>query len=141
VLARHPGTPDAWRDLERHPDWDTVPGIMVLRGDAQLFYANGEAMMNEAKRLIGAADPPPYGVVFDGEATRTLDVTGQMFLSRLIADLDEAGIRFAFANLSAGDLEFAERAGMGEALGEGHVYLTIDEAVAALEEPGLQPAS
>jgi hypothetical protein len=30
---------------------------------------------------------------------------------------------------------------MGEALGEAHVYLTIDEAVAALEEPGLQPAS
>ena len=133
VLARKPGTPGAWRDREQHPDWQAVPGVMVLRGDAQVFYANGEMLVTEAKRLIGAADPPPRAVVIDAEATRTLDITGQAYLARLVADLDAAGVRYAFANLSDADLEFAARAGMGDALKDGHVFETIDEAVAAME--------
>jgi sulfate permease, SulP family len=132
VLARKPGMADAWRDRGRHADWETVPGVMVLRGDAQLFYANGEAMVSQAKRLIGEADPTPRAVVFDAEATRTLDITGEAFMAQLIADLDEAGIHFAFANLNDDDVGFAERAGLGEALDDQHVFLTIDEAVAAM---------
>jgi sulfate permease, SulP family len=131
VLARKPGTRDAWHALAHHKNWETVPGILVLRGNAQLFYANAEATLDEAKRLIGEARP--QAVVFDAESTRALDITGAEFFSRLVKDLHEAGIHVAIAAADQADIEFAERAGLLEAIGRENVYLTIDEAVEDLE--------
>jgi MFS superfamily sulfate permease-like transporter len=73
VLARRPGVPDDWRDRSRHPDWETAQGVLVLRGNSQLFYANAVADTDAIRRHVGAADPT-HTVVLDVEATRTLDI-------------------------------------------------------------------
>jgi sulfate permease, SulP family len=131
VLARKPGTRDAWRALSHHRNWETVPGILVLRGNAQLFYANADATLDEAKRLIGEARP--QAVVFDAESTRALDITGAEVFVRLVKSLHEAGIHVAIAAAAQAGIEFAERGGLLEAIGRDNVYLTIDEAVESLK--------
>ena len=130
VLARNPDAPEVWRDSANHPDFETVNEILVLRLNAQLFYANAESFVDEAKRLIGKARP--RGVVLDAEATRVLDITGGEFLGRLVDDVQNEGIPFALAGLDAAVIEFAHRSGLLEQIGRENIYSTITQAVEAV---------
>lgn len=137
VLGRVPGIPDAYGDVDRHPDYEQVPGILVLRLEAPLFYANAALVVEKVKRLAGAVDPPPGAVVLDCSPNANLDITSSEKLAELVAALRSAEIDFALAELRKPAREAARRSGVLETLGEEHVFHTIDEAVGAL---GPRPA-
>ena len=61
VLGRVPGVPGAYGDVGRHPDYEPVPGLLVLRLEAPLFYANAAVVRDRIKRLVGERDPTPRG--------------------------------------------------------------------------------
>jgi high affinity sulfate transporter 1 len=131
VLAHRPGAPGVWRSHERHPGWETVPGVLVVRGDAQLFYANAATHADAIRRAVGSADPTPHTVVLDLEATRLLDVTGTEILAGLVGDLRAAGIRLLVAGVGPAVLETAGRSELRELIGPDAVRATIEEAVQA----------
>jgi sulfate permease, SulP family len=58
VLGRRPGS-SHWRDLDRHPDGETVPGLLVLRPVASIYFANGPRVRRRLLDLVEPADPPP----------------------------------------------------------------------------------
>jgi sulfate permease, SulP family len=80
VLGRVPGVPDAYGDVGRHPDYEQLPDLLVLRLEAPLFYANAAPVCEEIKRLLGAAERRPRAVILDADANSGLDITsGEKF--------------------------------------------------------------
>ena len=132
VLGMVEGTP-TWRDL-RHEGSETVPGIVVYRFDAPLFFGNADVLRNEIRGLVVAEDPPPRYVVINAEAITDLDTTGVDVLDRLREDLDATGTGLAFARVRNPVLRMMQRTGLIERLGEDDVFLTIDIAVQELAE-------
>jgi MFS superfamily sulfate permease-like transporter len=58
-LGRVPGDPGAYGDIDRHPDYDPIPHVVLLRLEAPLFYANATPVRDRIKRLVGETVPPP----------------------------------------------------------------------------------
>jgi len=134
VLGRVPDVPDAYGDVERHPNYERIPGMLVLRLEAPLFYANASLVVEAVKRLAGASDPLPRAIVLDFSPNSNLDITSSEKLGELVTALRSAGIDFAVAELRRPTREAARRSGVLEAIGEDHVFHTIDEAVVALAQ-------
>jgi high affinity sulfate transporter 1 len=132
VLGRVPGVPDAYGDVGRHPDYERIPGLLVLRLEAPFFYANASLVADSIKRLAGSGDPPPKAVVLDFGPNANLDITSSEQLDELVTTLRSAGIDFALAEVRRPVREAARRSGVLAMLGEDHVFHTIDEAVGAL---------
>ena len=133
VLGAIPGSPGRLRRRRRHPEYAQVPGLLVLRLEAPLFYANAALVRDRIKTLVGSADPTPRAVILDAGANGDdLDITARGDLTALVLDLAAAGVDFALAEVRHSVRAMARRSGLLEALGEDHVFHTIHEAVDAL---------
>jgi len=134
-LGRIPAVAGAYGNLARHPDYEDVPGLLVLRLDAPLFYANSEGVGDRIKWLVGAADPLPRAVILDAGANESMDITSAVMLQGLITSLRAAGIDFALAEVRHLATGVAHRSRLFELLGENRVFDTVEEAVTTLEGP------
>ena len=127
VLGLVPGTSDQYGDIERHPENATTNGIVILRPESLLFFANAD----EVRASIGrhAADPGVRAVVLDLETVSTVDVTAARALAEAAEDLANAGKRLILAH-DIGQVRDVLRAS-----GEGSLVMvrTVAEAVAAVE--------
>ena len=132
ILGRVTGVPDAYGDIDRHPDYQTVPELLVLRLEAPLFYANAAPVCEAIKSLAGSAEPKPRAVILDFGPNSELDITSSDDLGELARTLRSAGIDLALAEVRQPVIASAHRTGLLTTLGEDHIYLTIDQAVRAL---------
>jgi SulP family sulfate permease len=132
VQGRVPGVSGAYGDIERHPDYPTVPGLLVLRLEAPLWYANAKLVRDRVKMLVGRSDPLPHAVIVAAGASDSLDVTSAEMLEDLIATLRSAGIDFALADVRLPVLKMARRSRLFGIIGEDHIFHTVEEAVKAL---------
>jgi MFS superfamily sulfate permease-like transporter len=131
LLGRVPGVPDAYGDVDRHPDYAEVPGLLVLRLEAPLFYANASPVCATIKRLVGSTTGVPRAVILDVSPNSDLDITSSEDLEELVKALHSAGIRFGLAEVREPVIDAARRTGLLATIGDDHVYRTIDEAVDA----------
>jgi SulP family sulfate permease len=138
-LGRVPGVPGAYSDLERHPENAPVPGVLIVRLDAPMYYANALTARDRLKAMVRESAPPPTAVVFDGEGQDDLDVTSAHMLVGLVGELRSAGIDVYFANVHEPVLERARDTGLYEAVGDQFVLPTVDVAVRALEKQARSP--
>jgi sulfate permease, SulP family len=132
VLGRVPDVPDAYGDVERHPTYALVPGLLILRLEAPLFYANASLVCDTVKELVGAGKPTPHAVVLDAGANSDLDITSAESLGELVKTLRSAGVDFAIAEIRQPVLEAARRTGLLDVIGSDRCFHTIDEAVWSL---------
>src|SRR5262249_17879148 len=122
VLGKVPGVPGAYGDLGRHPDYEQVPGLLVLRLESPLFYANASLVGKEIKRLVGASDPLPHGVIVELGANDSLDITSTEMLEQTIAALKAAGITLALADLRQPVRQMPRRTGLLAAASPDHAF-------------------
>jgi sulfate permease, SulP family len=134
-LGRVPGVAGAYSDLSRHPENVPVPGVLIVRLDAPMYYANALTARDGLKAMIREAVPPPRAVIIDGEGQDDLDLTSADVLRGLVRELRGSGVTVCFANVHAPALERARETGLLEAVGDGSVFPTVDLAVRALEAP------
>jgi sulfate permease, SulP family len=104
VLGRRPGS-DHWRDLDRHPDGETIPGLLVLRPLALLYFGNGPRLRRRLLDLVDAADPAPRVLLLDLDAVPDIDVTALDVVAGLDTDLRRRGVTLWLANLNARPLD------------------------------------
>jgi SulP family sulfate permease len=133
VLARTPGTPGAFGDLGRHPDYETIPGLLVLRADSALFYANATLFRDRVKYLVGASNPLPKAVVLDIGVNDELDITTAETLEELVKAVRAAGIDFAFAEIRGPVIRRMQRESLFETIGGDRIFPTVDEAIDHLQ--------
>lgn len=131
-LGRSPAAPHAYVALERNPDAVAVPGVIILRGDQPLWYANALSV-REAVLAAVTADPGARAVVLDGTEVAALDVTTTDILIQLAGELRERGIVLWIGGMAKPARAFADRSGLAAMLGGGQIALTVDLAVQAAE--------
>src|SRR5262249_11331765 len=136
VLAQVPGAPGAYGAIGRHPDYERIPGLLVVRLEAPLFYANASLVVSSVKRLVGAGDRLPRAGIRHARATDDLDLTSCAQLELLADSLHAAGIELALADVRLSVIEMARRSGLMAKIGEAHVFHTIDEAVQSFARAG-----
>ena len=124
ALARDPST-GAWGRAERHPDWERPKGVLAVRSDGPLFYANTDAVKQRVLALVRAAEPRPATVVFDLAASTELDVQTADTLGELIDELEKDGIELRLANVRKPALEILDRSGVARRV---HISAPLDEA-------------
>ena len=134
VLARVPGRPGAFGDVDRHPDYERIPGLLVLRLESPLFYANAAQVRDRVKYLVGVSNPLPRAVVLEFGATVDLDITSAEALEQLVTQLRAADIDFALADIRQPMIRQLQRTGLLKVVREDKVFRTVDEAVVALSD-------
>lgn len=136
VLGRVPGISGSYRDVERHLEATPVPGVLVVRLDAPLYYANALTVFERVLEVVEAADPEPRAIVFDATALDSLDITSAEMLEKLVTRLRADGIELVVAEAHAPVVAFARQTGLLAHIGEDRFYPTVDAAVRALETDG-----
>jgi len=132
-LGRIPGAPGAYSDMGRHPENTPVPGVLIVRVDAPLYYANALTVRDQVKAMIAGMAPGPRAVIFDDSAQDELDLTTAHVVKGLLKELHEKGIEVLFAGVHAPMLEGARATGLIESIGEGCVFPTVEAAVRRVE--------
>jgi high affinity sulfate transporter 1 len=129
ALGRVPGVPGAYTDLERHPENEPVPDVLILRLDADIYYANALTVRDRILALLWATQPPPRAVVVDAFGQDDLDLTGAEMLKGLVTELHSRGLGLYFVGVHTPVLVFARRVGLDTLIGEENMFPTIDAAV------------
>jgi sulfate permease, SulP family len=135
-LGRVPGSTGTWSDIARHPEDLAVPGVLIVRMDAPVYYANALTVRDIVRGMVRDADPAPYALVLDLEGQDDLDITSAEVLLGLVKELRAAGVTVAMANVHAPVMERARAMGLVDVIGAGLVFDTVDAAAAALGTPG-----
>lgn len=127
-----------WVDVDRHDDAILTPGIVVMRPESGLFYANAD---NVKAAALDRIDDTTTGVVLDLADVPTIDVTAIDMLTDLADDLDRRHVRFALAR-DIGQVRDVLTAAGAPRLAD-HAYPTAEAAVTALSNPttsrGVEP--
>ncbi len=128
-LGRTPGIPGAYSDLGRHPENIPVPGLLILRLDAPMYYANALTVRDQMKAMIASTQPPPRALLLDAAGQDTLDITSAEVLKGFVKELKSKGISIYVAEVHVTVREAALREGLLEVIGEDHIFPTVDTAV------------
>jgi SulP family sulfate permease len=131
-LGRVPGMP-GFRDRERHPENLAVPGVLILRLDAPLYFANALTVRDQMKTMVEESETPLRAVIIDATAQDELDITSAEMLTGLVKELHGKGLAVYVAELHAPVAEFSRRTGLFDLVGEKNVFLTVDLAVRSME--------
>ena len=132
LLGKAPDVP-GYHDIGRYPDMEQVPGVVILRWSAPLFFANANQFRDRVRELVKAADPAPRWVLVAAEPITDIDTTAGAMLADLDLELNAAGIHLAFAELQSGVRDMIERYELYATIDEGHFYQSVSEAVDALQ--------
>ncbi len=134
VLGRAPGEHAdeslRYRGVEDHPEYETFPGLVILRVDGELFFANARWFRQTVRGLVRDAKPPVREVLVHAGAVPYLDTTAAAMLEELIAELRESGVELSFARATTSLYQDLERNGIVELVGGDHFHETVAAGVA-----------
>jgi anti-anti-sigma factor len=120
-----------FRDVSRHRDVETFPGLVIFRFDQEIFFANATFFRDQIRGLIATTSPPPRSIVIDGAAISHIDTTGLDMLIQLHEELSAEGITLMFARVKGAVQDMFARAGLAELFGSESFHPTVKAAVAA----------
>jgi MFS superfamily sulfate permease-like transporter len=128
VLGRAEGV-KGYHDITRYPDARQIPGLVLFRWDAPLFFANAEFFRERALALAAKSPAPVRWFVVAAEPVTSVDITAADAMAELDKTMDEAGIKLCFAELKDPVKDKLKRFGLFEQIGEKFFFPTIGAAV------------
>jgi len=128
VLARVDGV-KGFHDTVRHPQGRPVPGLLMFRWDAQLFFANAEIFHAAVHQAIASAATPTQRVVVAADAISDVDITAAEMLLALHRELAHQGIELRFAGLKGRVKDRLQHYGILQVLGTDIFSPTLGHAV------------
>ncbi|WP_407709119.1 SulP family inorganic anion transporter [Arthrobacter nitrophenolicus] len=131
-LVDVPGMP-GYHDVTRHPDGERVPGLLILRFDAPLFFGNGALLGSFVRNAMDEAPPGTVRVVLAAEPVTGIDTTALDELIQLDEWLERHGVDLVFAEMKGPVKDRLLRYGMGARFSPEHFYPTTSEAVRAFQ--------
>jgi MFS superfamily sulfate permease-like transporter len=120
-----------YHDADRHPEGHRVPGLLLYRFDAPLFFANGGFFEEDLMRRVDGASAPVHWVVVTAEPITDVDSTAIDELAEVLDRLDERGVRLVFAELKGHVRDRLVPFGLVDRIGEERFYRTVGQAVHA----------
>jgi high affinity sulfate transporter 1 len=119
-----------YHDRDRFPRARTIPGLLLYRFDAPLFFANAAWFRRRLHELI-EGDEPIRWIVVAAEPMTDVDVTAGTVLKDLLAELEAAGVVLAFAEMKDPVKDRLRRYGLYERIGDDRFFPTLGTAVDA----------
>ena len=120
-----------YHDIERHPEARLIPGLVLFRWDAPLFFANAEWFHDQVLAAVASSPTPVRWVVVAAEPVTGVDVTSADMLVELDDVLHEAGIKLCFAEMKGPVKDKLKRFGLFALLGEHFFFPAIGSAVSS----------
>lgn len=128
VLGRVDGL-KGYHDVKRYPQARFIPGLVLFRWDAPLFFANAGVFREHVLQAIADAPTPTRRVVVAAEPVTDVDVTAAEELSALDDDLAGAGIELCFAEMKDPVKDRLRSYGLTARFGPDHFFPTLGQAV------------
>jgi MFS superfamily sulfate permease-like transporter len=132
LLGSVDGLP-GYHDLQAHPDAQLLPGLVMLRIDGPLFFANTRTFREVIMRLA-TSDPPPRWILIAAEPITDVDTTAADMLADLDRAINARGVSLVFAEMKDPVRQKVERYELTDTINPKHFYPTIEAAVAAYRE-------
>jgi high affinity sulfate transporter 1 len=133
VLGRAHGV-KGYHDITRYPDARQIPGLVLFRWDAPLFFANAEFFRERALDAVAKSPTPVRWLVVAAEPVTSVDVTAGDTLVELDEALHAGGIELCFAELKDPVKDKLKKFGLLAQLGENNFFPTIGVAVSSYLE-------
>jgi len=119
-------------DIGRHADAQPVPGLVILRLDAPLYFFNANVARTQILAQID--DTPPRAILLDLGASADLDIGTSDMLRDLNSDLRRANIDLLFAQVRGSVRRRMRLTGLFDHIGEDHIFLSVDAAASNFEQ-------
>jgi high affinity sulfate transporter 1 len=132
VLGKAAGI-SGYHDITRYPEARVLPGLVMLRWDAPLFFANAELFANRAREAAANSPFQVHWLVIAAEPVTSVDVTSADALCELDDELREAGVQLCFAEMKDPVKDKLRRFQLFARF-EGRFFATLDDAVSAYLE-------
>ncbi|MFF2513016.1 SulP family inorganic anion transporter [Streptomyces sp. NPDC058086] len=142
---------EGYHDVRSYPQAQRLPGLVIYRFDAPLFFANAKTFRDEVRRLA-ATESRPEWIVIAAEPMTDVDTTAADMLEELDEALNAEQVHLVFAELKDPVRRKIERYELTRTIDPGHFFPTVEAAVAAFrlrtgaewtrpgtEQPGTQP--
>jgi high affinity sulfate transporter 1 len=131
AILGQPAGVRGFHDLKRFPDARQVPGLVLFRWDAPLFFANAEKFREVVLDAVASAPSPVEWLVVTAEPVTSVDVTAVDMLTELDEALAKAGVELVFAEMKDPVKDKLKRFGVFKTFGDGYFFHTVEEAVTA----------
>ncbi|WP_085717143.1 SulP family inorganic anion transporter [Pseudomonas sp. B28(2017)] len=128
VLGRADGV-KGYHDIKRYPNAHLIPGLVLFRWDAPLFFANAELFSDRVLDAVAASPTPVRWLVVAAEPVTSVDVTSADMLAELDDTLHAAGIELCIAEMKDPVKDKLKRFGLFARLGETAFFPTVGTAV------------
>lgn len=125
---------DGWHDVSRFPTAQTVPGLVVYRFDAPLYFPNAPFFREQVRRTLAGAEAPVTCLLVNAEAVTYIDSTAVEILEELHGELAAADITLAFARVKWRIRQVFDASGLSSVVGPENFYGSVRSGVKAYEE-------
>jgi high affinity sulfate transporter 1 len=129
-LGNQPGT-QVFRDLESYPDDTNWPGLLIVRVDGGLFFANADALHDRLREILYQREPPIHSIILDCGGMNFIDSQGAEKLRELHELADHQGLSLHLSNLRPSVREVLREDGLLDLFGKGRIHTKTFEAVEA----------
>jgi high affinity sulfate transporter 1 len=137
VLGRVEGL-RGYHDIRSYPGASQLPGLVIYRFDAPLFFANAKTFRDEVRKFA-AAEPAPRWIVIAAEPVTDVDTTASDVLEELDEELNSQGISLVIAEMKDPVRRKIERYGLARTIEPRHFFPTVGAAVTAFcQETGAE---
>ncbi|MEP9315499.1 sulfate permease [Pseudomonas sp. LABIM340] len=130
VLGRADGV-RGYHDVTRYPNSRRIPGLVLLRWDAPLFFANAEQFQNQVLAALDESPTPVQRLVIAASPVTSIDVTSADMLAELDKVLEQRGVELQFAEMKDPVKDKMKQFELFEGLGESAFHPTVGAAVDA----------
>ncbi|WP_447890599.1 SulP family inorganic anion transporter [Pseudomonas hormoni] len=130
VLGRAKGV-QGYHDITRYPQANLIPGLVLFRWDAPLFFANAELFHDRVLDAVATSPTPVRWLVVAAEPVTSVDVTSADMLAELDETLNAAGITLCVAEMKDPVKDKLKRFGLFERFGEAAFFPTLGVAVSS----------
>ncbi|CAM6114429.1 unnamed protein product [Calypogeia fissa] len=139
VLGKVPGT-YYYGNTHQYPDANTEPGILIIRIDSSIYFANANYIrerilryvVDEVEKINKACEGPLQFVLVDLTPVQSVDTTSLHVLEELNRGLKKQDLQMAFSNPGSGVIEKFEVGGLVDLVGPEWFFLSVGEAVQVL---------
>jgi MFS superfamily sulfate permease-like transporter len=128
VLGRVDGL-KGYHDISRHPEARRIPGLVLFRWDAPLFFANAAVFQQHVLDAVATAPTPTKWVVVTAEPVTDVDITAADMLVELDRRLHQTGTDLYFAEMKGPVKDRLKRYGLFTTIGQDNFFPTIGQAV------------
>jgi sulfate permease, SulP family len=130
AVAYNPTT-QVFRKVGENPDDQTLPGLLMLRTEGRLTFANAANVQEKMQALAAATQPPPQVVILELSAVPDIEYTALMMLVEGERKQRERGVSLWLAGINPGVARALDRSSLGETLGSDRRFFNLKMAMDA----------